>query len=179
MHYLAAGSVLLVVLIAVGGWYLAFRVHTLQDANRALERTQEANRELLEQLRANVATRVPSAELLAAIERRETELATRRALRDALVDHRLGNTSGFSPLLTGLAERKPEPVWLRHIALDAGGVRLELRGSALDPAAIPVYLQRFAEVEALADRRVDRLEITRPAGQVRHVDFHLRAERRP
>jgi hypothetical protein len=178
-YYLVATSALLVVAVAAIGGLLAYTTHVTTSANERLAARETNNRAVLSQLQANEATHSASADLIARVAQRQLDLAARRALHAALSAKSLGNTTGFSPLLTGLAEHKPESVWLRSILFAAGGRLLDLQGSALDPAAIPAYLQRFSADRALAGRQVQRLEITLPGELARHVDFTIRAEQQP
>ncbi len=177
--YMVGATLLMAGAILAGGGWLAYLNHGHAKAVAALGQTEATNRTALATLRASQTTHVASAELVANLAQREAERESLRSLRVALDTRDLGNAHGFSPLLAGLGMSKPERLWLRRIDLAAGGRILDLEGSTLDPAAIPLYVQRFADDDALAGRQVQRLEITRPESQAGHVDFSIHSERRP
>jgi MSHA biogenesis protein MshI len=178
-HLLAAAVVALLLVVGAGAALLTLQLDRVTASGALLAERAAANDRELAQLRRQAATHQADPDLLARVERRQQELAARHALRQALAEHRLGNSAGFSPVITGLAQQVPEALWLRVITLADGGRQLDLQGSALDPAAVPAYLQRFSDDTALAGRQVHRLEITQPGGELKHVDFSVRSERRP
>jgi Tfp pilus assembly protein PilN len=178
-HYLAAAVVALLLVVAAGAALLAVQLDRVAASGALLAERTAVNERELAQLRRRAATHQADPDLLARVERRQEELAARHALRQALAENRLGNSAGFSPVITGLAQQVPEALWLRVITLADGGRQLDLQGSALDPAAVPAYLQRFSNDAALAGRQVHRLEITQPGTELKHVDFSVSSERRP
>jgi MSHA biogenesis protein MshI len=178
-HLLAAAVVALLLVVGAGAALLTLQLDRVTASGTLLAERAAANDRELAQLRRRAATHQADPDLLARVEQRQEELAARRALRQVLAENRLGNSAGFSPVITGLAQQVPEALWLRAITLADGGRQLDLQGSALDPAAVPAYLQRFSDDAALAGRQVHRLEITQPGGELNHVDFSFKSERRP
>lgn len=170
----ALGAVILV-LLATLGYQNSQSIRSLT----ALRDTQALNISNLETLRARVRTHVASPDLQARIAQTRASIAAHQALHEALTGNLLGNSNGFSTVLVDLAERKPDTLWLRQIRMDTGGQRIDLEGSALDPTAIPTYLQHLGEETSLAGRGVDHIEITHAGADSRHVDFIIRSEPRP
>lgn len=56
----------------------------------------------------------------------------------------LGITTGFSPQIRALAERRLEGVWLTQVLLDEGGKYVSLKGRAIGEEMLPQYIERLA-----------------------------------
>ena len=89
------------------------------------------------------------------------ERDARRRLLGLLSSESLGNTTGFSRHVAGLARRRVEGVWLRRIEIEAGGRELVLAGSAVDPALVPRFLRGLGEEEVFVGSEFRALKILR------------------
>lgn len=177
-YFLLTGGVLIAALMLVSVT-AAYQTSKTAEVVDLLTKTRAQNEANLEQMRARVATHVTSADLQTRLAETRRQLTIHRNLYDALTHGQLGNSRGFSQVLVGLAKSKPESLWLRQIMLNAGGQRLDLEGSALDPTAIPIYLQHLGKETSLTGRGVNQIEITRAEARTTHLDFTIRSELKP
>ena len=169
------GIGLAVLVLALTGW-----VHWLDhQADRELEAVQA--------LRAAESTRVvelaslyPAQEVDPAVEARHTQLVAERDARNRLLrllgGQSLGNTTGFSDHVAGLARRRVPGLWLREVRIERGGRALALSGSALEPDLVPRFLQELGEEGAFAGRAFGSLRIERPEADSSRIDFVLRTD---
>lgn len=86
-------------------------------------------------------------------------LAARKEVITVLESGKLGNTSGFSSLLTGFARQAQNGLWLTGIAISAGGDEIEIRGRLLDSARLPAYVQLLSQEPVFRGRRFAALEV--------------------
>ena len=102
-----------------------------------------------------------SPELLAALADAREALAARTVAFDVLNSGRSLNTSGFSGIFKGFAQQAPENprLWLTAFSVRRGGEAIEIRGRALDAAALPAYVQGLRHQPAFEGRRFAGLEI--------------------
>lgn len=131
----------------------------------------EAQVEQLEGAEAGLITRLASIDPSLSMNRRvEVEGELRRlnaTLRDqqrlaeALNEHPLGTTEGFSGFLAALGRQHTPELWLTDFAINGGTRALELAGRSTRAELVPEYLQRLGREPALAGQRFDRLEIAR------------------
>ncbi len=88
-------------------------------------------------------------------------LRDQQRLVDALNEHPLGTTEGFSGFLTALGRQHTPELWLTDFAINGSTRALELAGRSTRAELVPDYLQRLGREPALAGQRFDRLEIAR------------------
>ena len=102
------------------------------------------------------------------------ERDAKRRLLGLLSSESLGNTTGFSDHVAGLARRRVEGVWLRGIRIEAGGGELVLEGSALDPALVPRFLRGLGEEKAFLGSEFRSLRIERSSLEPGRMDWTAR-----
>lgn len=116
------------------------------------------------------------AQLEAALQRLTAEREAKTRLLALLSNQSLGNTSGFSEHVAGLARQRVEGLWLRGVRIGRGGREMALEGSALHPELVPRFLDDLGEEDAFAGRDFRSLRIERPENDPDHVDFALSTE---
>lgn len=121
----------------------------------------------------------------------------RDALRDVealLQDSRLGNTQGYAEHFRALARRHVSGVWLTGLTISGADDAIGVRGRALQPALIPVYISQLTAEKVMRGKTFVSLEIGRgaaaPAGGAApqaasverpsqpYVDFSLQSSER-
>lgn len=187
--FIAAG---LIVVALAGASALAWRTGAARQAEAAVaEATLQQLREQLEVEARAAGNRRPSPQLAAEVARFEALLQRRERILKLLDSGAVGNTSGFSEFLRGLARQAPEGLWLTGFSIAAGGADMEIRGRMLDGAALPEFIRRLGTEKAFQGRSFAALTVTRPdmpqavpaaaaggalpapAAAPRHVDFIL------
>jgi len=125
------------------------------------------------ELAARLAQRRTDTSAAQELVRLEQEMAARRQVVDVLTRMRDGFTHGVSGYLESFARQAPRGVWLTGFVVQDGGDGLVIRGSALEPALVPAFLQRLAGESTLAGTRFGLLQIEREEPRTRQVDFVL------
>jgi hypothetical protein len=167
-----AAAVLYALLAAAGGWAWQDAT-TRKEAALAAESQLKAVREQVEAATQAAAVRKPSPQLSAEADSAEGLLRRRDEIARLLESGAIGSTGGFSDYLRGFARQAPEGLWLTGFTIGAGGNDMEIRGSMLNPAALPDYIRRLGTEKvfqgrnfaALTMNRADAAPAIRPAGQ--------------
>jgi Tfp pilus assembly protein PilN len=115
----------------------------------------------------------PDPNLLRKVEEMSTIRQATLTLQQLLTDSQLGNRSGFSEHLTGLARQDLSTVWLRRIRFNAGGEQLLIEGSTSHAADVPLYLQRLTEQKIFTDCEFEHLQLKRAENASPVIDFLL------
>ena len=149
---LAMVQVLAIVAVMMGGItvYTAVRLSTLEKQLAGAQKYQAQTQRNVDQLKARELAKTPSKLLESEVKRTQAELAERRQVAALLSEGALSNTRGFSAQFEGLARHHAAGSWLTEISLREGGNWVNLRGVALAPEVVPVYLQNLLAAEAFA-----------------------------
>jgi hypothetical protein len=152
---------LLAISLGVLGGYGAWRTSRVERSIAELEKRQAE--ELVTAERAGQA--LNPGKSVAELDAAAKDLAADIAAREhALAILKLGTASpvtGFAARLEALARRQVDGLWLHDVVVGAGDGRLAMRGAALDPKLVPVYLAALSEDPALAGVRFDKLTMRR------------------
>jgi hypothetical protein len=171
-----ATAAVLGMLATLGGWgWLSWQTRSLQQQLRPLQAQVQARQQQLAELQARLPSNRPDPALQARVRRLEKRWA---ALQQtiALLDARQRATSpGYSPLLRGLASKPLQGLWLSEIRIGAPQGRIDLKGLALEPAAVPRMLHTLGRQPAFDDLRFGQARITRGTGDAQGpITFELR-----
>lgn len=189
-----AAAAVYALLAAATGWAWQDAVRRTQAAAAVELQLQAAKAQLAAETKL-AATRKPSVQLGAELEQAEGLLRRRAEIVRVLESGVIGSTGGFADFLRGFAHQASEGLWLTRFSIDAGGSDIEIRGSMLNPAALPDYIRRLGAEKAFQGRnfaaltmnRADPAPAPRPAGQAtgvlpaptvaRPIDFVLTPKR--
>ncbi len=182
-----AALVLLLLMTVLALW-------TRDDAERKSQAAAVSAKQLVEQqeklvaLSKTLAQRRVSPALLAEQESARAMLSIRQEVVAILDSGSLGNTSGFSALMSGFARQSQSDLWLTGFQVSKGGEEIEIRGRLLDPARLPAYVLHLSREPVFRGRRFAALEMRgvdpeepkagQPSapGLPRYVEFSLRSE---
>jgi type IV pilus assembly protein PilN len=81
--------------------------------------------------------------------------------------------SGPVRILSELADRIPERLWLTH--LSTKGEVILMKGSSLDNDLVALFLRNLSDSKYFGDVDLDRTELGASAGDLRLVEFSIRA----
>lgn len=164
-HELATGRnvgigalVVLLVMSALALW-------TGSEAKRTEAETAAVQKNLAgeqEKLAATVkvlAERKVSPAVAAELEKSKALLASRQEVMAVLDSGRFGNTQGFAAVMAGFARQTRADLWLTGFQVTMGGEEIEIRGRALDPATLPLYMQSLSSEPVFQGRRFAALEM--------------------
>ena len=130
--------------------YTGVRLSSLAKQLAEAQKYQAQTQRNVDQLKAQELARTPSKLLESEVKRTQAELEERRQVAALLTAGALSNTRGFSAQFEGLARRHAAGSWLTEISLREGGNWINLRGVALAPEVVPVYMQNLLAAEAFA-----------------------------
>lgn len=133
------------------------RVSTTADAVANELQTQQAAMQVAV---AKAGSKKADAALQAEIARSQRILVQRRAALSSLEGDAGGPGVGFAGRLEALSRQAVDGLWLTGLALRDDDVLL--RGRALAPALIPLYVQRLEHESSLQGRAFKALDVARP-----------------
>lgn len=111
--------------------------------------------------------------LVAELERLEREAGDKKRVLELLSGGTLGNTAGFSEHLAALGRRHPNGLWLQQIRIAEGGRQMLLRGSTLEAALIPRFLDELEHEPAFAGTAFQSFEMDNAADGAEAIRFVL------
>lgn len=153
--WFVAAFVLLLVLWEAGSLW------RLQKTEQALAELRESERQLSLRLDQMKTSRPASNRSL--LEREvaalRNDIERRQELQSLVTQQNLGNSRGFSALMTGLARQAHEDIWLTQIRFLEGGRYLEMAGWTRKAERVPFYLQQLRNEDAFAETRFGVLGI--------------------
>jgi MSHA biogenesis protein MshI len=125
------------VLALVGGWAWQ-NANTKRDSAAAAEAQLKLTKDQVDAATKAAATRKPSPQLAAELESAEGMLRRREEIARLLESGAIGSTGGFSEYMRGFARQAQDGLWLTGFSIGAGGNDMEIRGSMLNPGALPI-----------------------------------------
>jgi hypothetical protein len=170
-HALLQGAAVVVVMLALlygWGWQ---KTQTMQGDVAQLQGQLDRQTEQLATLSLRVSQRKPDASLQQELKHLRQEAAARQEVVDALSHIDGIYTQGVSGYLESFARQVPKNLWLTGFSVQSGGKGLVIRGSALRPALVPVFLEQLSTEPTLAGTRFGLLQIQREEKRRRWVDF--------
>ena len=162
--------------VALGAYYAYARLQLPGLTRQAAQLHDKvaADRQQLERLSAGAAHNDKLARLDGEIHQLEAQRKAKATVVDALTQRRLGNTTGFSAYLEGLARHVEDGLWLSSIDIDDGGGAVSLAGTTVDPKLVPAYLQRLSQEAAFSGTDFNSFEMRRQDKQPGRVDFVIK-----
>lgn len=127
-----------------------------EESSSALRARQAA----LQAAAESSAAKKPDTEVQSAIAEAQRTLVQHRAALQMLAASPIDNEGGFAARLEALARQSVDGLWLTGMVLRQDDV--VLKGRALQPQLIPVYVQRLDREPSLQGRAFRALEVVRP-----------------
>jgi hypothetical protein len=159
----AIGISLAVLAVSLGGinGFSVWRTARFERSLALVEQQLSAQVAMNDRAGAALRPGMNLAELQARAQRLTADIAARERALDLVRVGAASPTTGFAARLEALGRRQLDGVWLHSIVLGSGEGRLAMRGAAVDPRLIPIYLAALAEEHALDGVRFDTLAIRR------------------
>lgn len=142
---------------------LAWQVGSLSREQAQLVARRDAATQQLAQLAEQMRGGGRSQALVAERDALRAQVEEKRRSLAALSRSELGNTTGFSPQLIGLARQRLSGLWLTGVKLNGGGRQLELAGMTLDEALVPRYLGLLGNEPVFRGTRFNFAQLNRDA----------------
>ncbi len=172
---LAMLQVWLIVALMMAGisGYTALRLSRLEAQLADAQKYQAITQKNVDQLKAQELAKTPSKLLESELKRTQAELKERRQVSELVAGGALSNTRGFSAQFEGLARQHAAGSWLTEISVREGGNWINLRGMALAPEVVPLYLQNLLAVESFAGVKFNVLNLQASADDPGRVWFEV------
>jgi len=142
--------------------HLVWQNRELRAKHTALEAQAKAETDKQTKLQAELAQQQKDAALAAEVQRLGQQLAARRANLETLTSGAIGNTSGFSAHMHGLARQALDGLWLTGFDIAAAGTEISIEGRALRAELVPAYIKRLGQESAFSGRKFAALSIEQP-----------------
>lgn len=158
---LALAAAALYAVLGLGAAWAWQNAAARKEAAAVTEAQLKSVKEQVEAAAKAAAVRKPSPKLVAELENAEGMLRRRGEIARLLESGAIGSTGGFAEYLRGFARQVPEGLWLTGFTIGAGGNDMEIRGSMLNPAALPEYIRRLGAEKAFQGRSFAALTMNR------------------
>ncbi|MCK9381245.1 MAG: PilN domain-containing protein [Sulfuritalea sp.] len=156
-------AVALYTMLALAGGWAWQNAATQSRAATVAEAQVKAVKEQVEAATKAAGVSKSSPQVVAELERTEALLRRRGNIARLLESGAIGSTGGFADYLLGFARQVPDDLWLTGFSIGAGGSDMEIRGSLLNPAALPEYIRRLGAEKAFQGRSFAALTMSRDA----------------
>jgi hypothetical protein len=154
--------VLAILLLAYSGVLWQRNQQSAAEA-RQIEQNVAEQKGLADKLGGEVNQRKKDAQLAAAAQRAEDQVAATRDVMQFINGGAVGVTGGYSGQLRALARQALSGLWLTGFTLAANTDENLIRGRTLDAELVPAYLRRLNEEQTLQGQHFDTMTISTPA----------------
>ena len=162
-----------------------------------VERQHNDEQNKFTELAKAMAERKVSSALVSELSTAKAALNMREEIIAYLDSGAVGNTTGFSGVLSGFSQLSQSDLWLTGFTVTNGGLDIEIRGRLFDQAKLPAYVKKLGQESPFQGRRFATLEMksvdpkddkktafasapsaasVEPAKLVPYVEFILRSE---
>lgn len=156
--------------------YASWQLSGLEDELVSTRIQQDLKIKRIDELGRKYPVKVKSRTLEREVDRLNAEHEGKQRLIQALFGRSIGNTSGFSAYLEGLARRRAQGMWLTGISFKDGAANMTIKGSALRPELVPVFIQQLSREKPFSGIEFRNFFMERPKDDPARVDFTLLTE---
>ena len=111
----------------------------------------------------------------------EKALAEQTRIVDTLKSGSVGNTTGYSQYLRAFSRQAVQGLWLTGFKVTGDAAQISLSGGVLDPALLPIYIQRLGREKIMQGKSFSTLQMqqtqTEPGKEhipaARYVEFTI------
>lgn len=159
----ALGLILLGSLLVYG--YASYRTSGLEQRSVQTAKSYQAAQVRLAQAIAEFGPRQPSKLLQDEVARMDDQVKARSQVIDLLGKGDLGNTQGFSEYLRALSRQTLGGLWITGFHVAGTGSDMAIKGRALQPELVPVFINRLKKEPVLAGKTFGMLEMNLPKAE--------------
>lgn len=142
--------------------YARIQLSDLTAQLAASTRQLNGTKEQLARVTAEYAPRQKSGALEAEVLRAEAELKSRTRALEIVQQGGIGDTKGYSEYLRAFSRQIVGGLWLTGFSIDAGARAVELRGRALQPDLVPVFINRLKNEKVMQGKTFSNLSMEQP-----------------
>lgn len=156
----ALAAILLGTIVVLGyGTARLAHLEKLVEGNTKQMAIQETQ---LKKITAEFTPRQKDPKLAQEVANVEAQWQNLQQLQNWLKVNTLGNTDGYAKPMAALARQSIEGLWLTGFDFGDAGQEVSLQGRAMQPALIPIYVQKLANEASFKGRAFNGLEIKQP-----------------
>lgn len=142
--------------------YATYRSASLASDASIVDNQLKMAQSQLSRIDANYAPRQKNATLDEDIKKADAQLKSLQAVADILQKGELGNTKGYSTYLRAFARQIVDGLWLTGFNIYGAGNEIGLRGRALRPEMVPVYINRLKTESVMQGKSFSALQMQVP-----------------
>lgn len=161
----------LVVGLSVWSYLLEAKFDQLEQRNAAIKAERDQATAELAVANAELAVLLEDRTLDLQIESTAQQVNARKRVLKFVEANQFGSGEGFSDYLLALTRVQAGNVWLNRVRFAEDLV--EISGSALDAAEVPIYFEGFSEESVFQGKRFDMFQLTRPVNNDWKIDFRI------
>ncbi len=165
----ASGAIILLLLGLYGwGWQ---KTQQLQSDFISLQKQSQKQITQLNAIGIKRPDNQPELSLQQKLTQLEQQLLVERKTVAQLAQVRNSHSQGVSGYLESFSRQLPKGVWLTNFSVQAGGQNLIIRGSALKPALVPLFLEQLSAEATLSGTHFGLLQIERQKSDEKYIHF--------
>jgi hypothetical protein len=142
--------------------YASYQV--IQLRHQSEESTQNFNAEeaRLKVMQAEYSPQQAGVQLQSELAQLEKRARDATELVDTLRSGAVGNTTGYSEYLRAFSRQVVPGLWLTGFKLTGDAAQISLRGGAVNPELVPVYIQKLGNESVMQGKTFATLQIQQP-----------------
>ncbi|BBI98653.1 hypothetical protein FGKAn22_03460 [Ferrigenium kumadai] len=153
--------------------YANYQVRQLEKQAAESVKGYEAEQARLVRFSAEFSPQLAGKQLQDEVQQMEKHVADQSDLIETLKSGAVGNTTGYSEYLRAFARQVVPGVWLTGFTLIGDASQISLKGGAVSPESLPVYIQRLSKERIMQGKTFATLQMQQPktdggAGAVSH-----------
>ncbi|CAN5905420.1 hypothetical protein BH11PSE12_BH11PSE12_33030 [soil metagenome] len=142
--------------------YAKYKVSGLsQEAAVTSVQLAEAQAQLAK-VKAEFGPRPRSLALEDQIRKSEAEMLSLKQVFDILQKGDIGNTKGYSGYLRAFSRQIVDGIWLTNLNINGAGSEIGMKGRALQPELVPIYMSRLKREPVMQGKAFGTLEMQVP-----------------
>lgn len=167
--------------------YASFQLAKLQNDKASVANQLQLAQNQLAKVTAAYATKEKDPGLEAKLQRKQAEVQSLQQVSDLLEKGEFGNTGGYADYMTAFARQISNGIWLTGFTIQGAGSDIAIKGNALRPELVPVYLSRLKTEAVMQGASFATLEMQlpkldskqgtdakqKPAVTVPYIEFNL------
>ncbi len=142
--------------------YTSFQLSKLQSDEASVANQLQLAQNQLAKVTAAYATKEKDSGLEARLQHKQAEVQSLQQVADLLEKGEFGNTGGYADFMTAFARQIGNGIWLTGFTIQGTGSDIAIKGNALRPELVPIYLSRLKTEAVMQGASFATLEMQLP-----------------
>jgi len=166
-----AALLLVIVIAAAWSYLLQSELKQAEQRNQLVKADRDRMTAELAAVNAEFAKLLEDNRIDLKIETTARQISARKRVLNFVEANRFGSGDGFSSYLVALSNLQVDNIWLNQIRFGENFV--QIKGSALNAAEVPVYFDSFSDEPIFQGNRFDLFRLSRANNSDWKVDFEI------